>query len=188
MRIVLASQSVRRGRALEMLGLPYEKIPSGFDESCVEDPDLAQLARKLAEAKARAVGERERGAIIVSGDLIAVVDGTMYDKPADEEEAVRMLLGFSGKRMRILSGIAVYAPSRGKMLSTTEEFTVAFRELTEREIRQYVSRYPVTRFAGGFDGDALQRFAVSSQGSFPHLMGLPMSPLILFLREMGVDV
>jgi len=69
MRIVLASQSAARKRAMDMLGLQYCVIPSNFDEQSLRDDDPYALARKLSEAKAKALDEQ---GIIIAGDLFVV--------------------------------------------------------------------------------------------------------------------
>ena len=71
MRIVLASESQFRKRAMDLLGLPYETRPSQIDEKAIRDDDPAQLTRKLAEAKAQKIAAECPDAIIVSGDAVA---------------------------------------------------------------------------------------------------------------------
>jgi septum formation protein len=67
-KIVLASESFFRRRAMDLLGIAYETSPSGIDEKAIRDSDPAQLTRKLAEAKARYVAGKHSDAIIVSGE------------------------------------------------------------------------------------------------------------------------
>jgi predicted house-cleaning NTP pyrophosphatase (Maf/HAM1 superfamily) len=74
------------------------------------------------------------------------------------------------------------------MLSTVEASEIRFRQLIEREIRDYVSRYPVLRFAGAFEGDGVLRFADSVSGSYNFVTALPVSQLAVFLRALGVEV
>jgi predicted house-cleaning NTP pyrophosphatase (Maf/HAM1 superfamily) len=65
---------------------------------------------------------------------------------------------------------------------------VKFRVINSFEIKDYISRYPVLRFAAAFDGDGLLRFAERIDGSYNFATGLPMPELILFLRQNGVKV
>jgi predicted house-cleaning NTP pyrophosphatase (Maf/HAM1 superfamily) len=74
------------------------------------------------------------------------------------------------------------------MLSTVEVSEIKFRQLIEPEIRDYVGRYPVLRFAGAFEGDGVLRFADSVSGSYNFVTALPVSRLAAFLREQGVEV
>src|SRR5215469_4678819 len=91
MKIVLASESPFRKRALDMLGLAYEISPSRIDEKAIRDDDPAELTRKLAEAKAYKVAGQWQNALIVSGDAVAVKNGRIYEKPASLEQAAQFL-------------------------------------------------------------------------------------------------
>jgi predicted house-cleaning NTP pyrophosphatase (Maf/HAM1 superfamily) len=73
------------------------------------------------------------------------------------------------------------------MLSTDETSEIKFRQPVEREISDYVDRYPVLRFAGAFQGDGVLRFADSVSGSYNFITALPVSRLAVFLREQGVE-
>ncbi len=188
MQIILASQSLFRKKSLDILGLECQTIPSNFDEKSVKDDNPHERARKLSEAKAKSVGELNPDAIIVAGDLFVVMDHKIYEKPVDEKEAVNMLKDFSGKELEIISGLAVFNSKTGKMLSTSKTCNVKFRELTEHEIKDYVSRYPVVKFSAAFDGDGMLRFAERIDGSYNFATGLPMPELIQFLRQHDVKV
>ena len=74
------------------------------------------------------------------------------------------------------------------MLSTVETSELRFRQLAEREVRDYLARYPVTKFAGAFEGDGVLRFADSVAGSYNFVTANPVSRLAVFLREQGIDV
>ena len=74
------------------------------------------------------------------------------------------------------------------MLSTVEVSNITFRPLVEREIQEYVRRYPVMNFAGAFESDAVLRFADRISGSYNFVTALPVSRLIVFLRAQGVEI
>ncbi len=187
MKIILASESPFRKKALDLLGLEYETSPSYIDEKAIR-ADPYELPKILAEAKAMEIGGKESDALVISGDLFVVFEGKTYEKPEDENEAFEMLKTFSGKKLDIVSGTAVYNTETKEMLSYSGKYTVKLRELLDYEIRDYISRYPVTKFAAGFDGDGVLRFSESSEGEFPFLTALPLNQLILFLRKNGLKV
>jgi predicted house-cleaning NTP pyrophosphatase (Maf/HAM1 superfamily) len=143
------------------------------------------LAKHLSEAKARAIDSTD--SIIISGDLFVVFEGKVYEKPADKEEAYSMLRAFSGKPIDIIAGVAVHNSNTKRITSGVEKCTVKFRELSDFEIRDYISRNPVTRFAAGFDMDGTIRFAESVTG-YPFMTGFPVKLLIELLREQGIKV
>src|SRR5262249_36231965 len=125
---------------------------------------------------------------VVSGDAVVAKDQQIMEKPRDKDEAEKFLHELSGSTFRFVTSLSVVRSDSKKMLSTVESSEIRFRRLVEREIRDYVSRYPVLRFAGAFEGDGVLRFAESVSGSFNFITALPVSRLAVFLREQGVEV
>jgi septum formation protein len=223
MRIILASESESRKRALDILGVKYEVRASGIDERAIRDVDPAVMTRKLAEAKAWAVvraeaqqmqaaaaagasGEvaddpsslRSLGAktlvgssdpaVVVAGDAVVAKEGRIFEKPHGYQEALGFLQELSGNAFKFVTSLVVIRTDTQKVLSTVEISSIRFRQLVDREIRDYVLRYPVLQFAGAFEGDGVQRFAESVSGSYNFMTGVPVSRLAVFLRELGVAV
>ena len=188
MRIVLASESQFRKRAMDLLGLPYETRPSYIDEKAIRDYDPAQLTRRLAEAKAHKIADECPDAIIVSGDAVAAKDSKIFEKPQTKEEAVSFLRKFSGSQFQFVTSIAVLNAQTRRMLSAVETLDISFRPLLDREIEQYVRKYDVLSYAGAFENDAVLLFADRIAGSYNLGTALPPSRLIVLLREQGVDV
>jgi septum formation protein len=188
MRVVLASESQSRKRALDILGLTYEVCPSAIDEKSIRDSDPAALTRKLAEVKAWKVASVCHDAVVVSGDAVAAKDGKIFEKPQSYDEAAAFLHELSGSVFQFVTSLTVIRSDTRRMLSTVETSEIRFRQLIEREIRDYVGRYPVLRFAGAFEGDGVLRFADSVSGSYNFITALPVSRLAVFLREQGVEV
>jgi septum formation protein len=188
MRIILASESRFRKRAMDLLGLPYETSPSGIDEKAIRDPDPARLTQKLAEAKARHVGGRYPDAVIVAGDAVAVKGNKIYEKPVNNDEAARFLKDLSGSGFQFVTSLVVLNTSTGKLLSAVETSNITFRSLTEHEIHAYIRQYAVLNYAGAFESDAVLKFADHLSGSYNFVTALPVSRLIVFLRESGIDI
>jgi septum formation protein len=187
-RVVLASESQSRKRALDILGLTYEVRPSAIDEKSIRDSDPAALTKKLAEAKAWKVANDIPDAIVISGDTVVAKGGKILEKPRTIDEAVEFLSELSGSAFQFVTSLTVIRSDTRKLLSTVETSEIRFRRLVEREIRDYVSRYPVLKFAGAFEGDGVLRFADSVSGSYNFITALPVSRLAVFLREQGVEV
>jgi septum formation protein len=188
MRLVLASESPLRKRALDLLGLAYETRPSGIDEKSIRDDHPAELTRKLAAAKAWKVAADCPDAVIVSGDAVVSKHGRIYEKPRTLEEAAEFLRELSGSEFQFVTSLAVlHAPTR-KMLSTVETSNISFRPLVEGEIQSYIRRYPVLNFAGAFESDAVLLFAEHISGSYNIVTALPVSRLIVFLRSFDLTI
>jgi septum formation protein len=188
MKIVLASESQFRKRALDLLRVPYETCPSRIDEKAIRDDDPAELTRKLAEAKAKKVAEQHTDAVIVAGDAVVAKNGKIYEKPRDEQEAIQFLEELSGGELQFVTSLVVLHAQSGKMLSTVEISNITFRRLTENEIRAYIRKYDVLKYAGAFESDAVLFFAERFSGSYNVVAAIPVNKLILFLREQGIDV
>jgi septum formation protein len=188
MQIILASKSPYRKKALEILGLDFEVHPSNIDEKGIRDVNPYRLAKTLSEQKALSVCKNFKNAIIIASDLFVVHEGRIYEKPNDEKEASSMLKTFSNSYLDIVAGLAVYNTNTEKMLSTSEKYTVKFRELTDYEINDYITKYPVLECAASFESEGELRFAESTCGKYPFLTSLPMNELILFLRKNGIRV
>jgi len=188
MKIVLASESPFRRRALDLIGLPYETRPSRIDEKAIRHDDPRQLTLKLAEAKAQKIAVECPGAIVISGDAVAAKGSKIYEKPRDKEEAAEFLREFSGDHFQFVTSIAVLNTQTARMLSTVEASDIYFRPLLDREIEQYINKYDVLSYAGAFENDAVLLFADRIAGSYNLGTALPPSRLIVLLREQGVEV
>lgn len=188
MKIVLASESAFRKRALDLLGVAYETCPAALDEKTIRDPDPFALTRKLAEAKACKVAEQFPDALIISGDAVAAKDGRIFEKPRDNREAAEFLWELSGSEFQFVTSLAVLNSRTRRILSAAEASNITFRPLIEREIQDYISRHPVLNFAGAFESDAVLRFADKISGSYNFVAALPVSLLVVFLRAQDVEI
>jgi septum formation protein len=187
-KLILASESASRKRAMDLLGVPYEVCPASIDEKSIRDPDPAALTKKLAEAKARKVAESFENAVVVAGDAVVHKAGRIFEKPRGMEDAIEFLQELSGSAFEFVTSIAVLRSDTEAMLSSVDSSEIRFRPLIDREIRDYVSRHPVLQYAGAFDGDGVLRFAESIAGSCNIFTAMPVSKLALFLREQGLEV
>src|ERR1700731_3579404 len=107
MKIVLASESQSRRRALDILGLSYEVHPSAIDETSIRDSDPARLTKKLAEAKAWKVASAFPAAVVVSGDAVVAYHGKILEKPRDHDQAAEFLRQLSGSLFHFVTSLIV---------------------------------------------------------------------------------
>src|SRR5512134_1601558 len=103
MRVTLASQSPRRRELLEGLGFELEVRPANADESVHRDEGARDYVRRVAREKARAVA----GEVVLAADTAVVLDGEVLQKPADDDDARRMLRALSGRAHEVLTGVCV---------------------------------------------------------------------------------
>lgn len=185
-RLVLASASPRRAALLTQIGLePDAVVPAAVDETPRADETPATLALRLAEEKARAVAVRETGAFVLGADTVVACGRRILGKPATEDEARRCLALLSGRRHRVLGGIAVVTPA-GKLASRRIETAVLFKRLTRDEIADYLATGEWRDKAGGY---AIQgyaaRFVRGIVGSYSNVVGLPLYETVALLAGQG---
>ena len=92
-QLVLASTSPFRRELLARLGLPFETADPGTDETAEDGETPTATALRLSEAKARAVAARYPAALIIGSDQVACLDGKVFGKPGNHENAVKQLKG-----------------------------------------------------------------------------------------------
>jgi septum formation protein len=183
--LVLASASPRRADLLRMLGLSFTRLPADIPEAPFEGEDPAGYAGRLSSEKARAVAALRPDALVVAGDTIVVLDGEILEKPADEDDAVGMLLRLQGRSHVVFSGVAVAAPG-GQVESAVERTEVTFRAFDEATARAYVDTGEPMDKAGAYGIQGYGATIVRSvNGDFFTVVGLPLARLAELLERVG---
>ena len=193
--IVLASQSASRRALLEAAGVPFEALSPGVDEEAAKDAlradglNARQLADGLAELKALRVSRRVPGGLVLGCDqTLSVEDGTMIDKAQDRADATRILKLLSGKAHHLHSA-AVIALNGEAIWRHIERVKMTVRPLSDAFIAAYLDGdWEQLRWCVGcyrIEGPGAQLFA-KVEGSQFAIQGLPLLPLLDFLRVRGV--
>ncbi len=187
MKIVLASQSPRRKELLGRMGLEFVTQASKIDESAFDGLEARELVATLSREKAQWIARQLDGETLVIGaDTVVVRDGAALGKPKDAEDAVAMLLSLSGRDHQVCTGVTVCRGDR--VLTQVEETQVTFRDLTETEVRQYVSTGEPMDKAGAYGIQGLGGLLVEGiRGDYSNVVGLPVCRLGQMLKDFGVD-
>jgi len=184
--IILASASNRRQEILQQMGVPYRIISRPVDETIENGADPRTAAVDLARKKVDAVVRdfRSAPAWILGADTVVTLDGRIYGKPADAEEARVFLQELAGETHSVVTGIALRNARTGMIASHFDETQVVFSPLTEEEIAWYVETNEWQGVAGGYriQGRAAC-FIERIHGSYSTVMGLPIRTLYSILRE-----
>lgn len=140
-KIILASASPRRKDILEQFGCRPEVIVADYDEHQIHEDDPYELVKKLSYGKAHAVRKyAEVGDIIIGADTIVVVDGVIYGKPRDEQDAFRMIKSISGRVHEVCTGVTVILC--GKDVDKSETFCdmteVHVVTMSDEQIWEYI--------------------------------------------------
>ena len=188
MKIILASQSPRRKELLERMGIrDFETISPNVDESAFHGLPPEELVRRLSAEKAAAVaGKVGEDAIVIAADTVVALEGAVLGKPADELDAFKMLSALSGVRHQVYTGVTV---CRGGEKQTAHEVTdVTFRELSEREIEDYIATGEPMDKAGAYGIQGYGALLIQGiSGDYYNVMGLPVCRLSGMLSRFGVD-
>ena len=188
MKIILASQSPRRKELLDRMGIQdFETISPNVDESAFHGLPPEELVRRLSAEKAAAVaGKVGEDAIVIAADTVVALEGAVLGKPADELDAFKMLSALSGVRHQVYTGVTV---CRGGEKQTAHEVTdVTFRELSEREIEDYISTGEPMDKAGAYGIQGYGALLIQGiSGDYYNVMGLPVCRLSGMLSRFGVD-
>lgn len=188
MKIILASQSPRRKELLERMGIKdFETISPNVDERAFHGLPPEELVRRLSAEKAAAVaGKVGKDAIVIAADTVVALEGAVLGKPADELDAFKMLSALSGVRHQVYTGVTV---CRGGEKQTAHEVTdVTFRELSEREIEDYISTGEPMDKAGAYGIQGYGALLIQGiSGDYYNVMGLPVCRLSGMLARFGVD-
>jgi septum formation protein len=181
--IVLASQSPRRAELLRNAGFAFRVQPAHIPEEIMPHESPSDYVQRLARYKARTVHAQLDGNDIVLGaDTTVVIDGGVLEKPADKDDARRMLRKLSGRTHEVLTGVCL----KGKdfedvQVETTE---VRFARLSDEEIEEYVASGEPMDKAGayGIQGMA-SRFSERIDGDYFNIVGLPIPRVYRMLKD-----
>jgi len=189
---VLASASPRRQELLKRAGIAFEAIAAQIPELHLPGEAPAEFVRRLAREKAEAVAARLPGdepRVILGSDTVVVLAGHVLGKPRDPEHAVALLRRLAGRSHRVLTGVAVLGPTKGREQVIHVESRVVMRPADEQAIRHYVAGGESLDKAGAY---ALQgegrRFVARVEGSESNVIGLPLDETLVLLRVAGLEV
>jgi len=180
--LILASASPRRHELLEAAGIDHIIRPTSVPERRLPQEPPVDFVRRLAEEKARAA-HAAPGDIVLGADTVVCLDDQIFEKPVDDEDAIRMLRALSGRDHWVYTGICI--------LSSRSEITdfagtrVSFLELTEQDIREYTQSGEPRDKAGAYaiQGRA-SRFVSSIAGCYHNVVGLPVSLVYRHLKSL----
>ena len=178
----MASASPRRRELLARLGYPFEVAPSRFEERA-EGLSAYETALAFARGKAQEVFSRYPESVVLGADTVVALGDEIFGKPADGEDARRMLRALSGRTHSVFTGICVCSP-RG-MRESVVETRVEFFPLGEELIERYVKSGLPADKAGAYGIQDGYPLAKRVEGSFTNVVGLPVEEVGALLKALG---
>ena len=176
MSYILASASPRRKELFSFISRSFEISPADIDETIPEDIEADGAAEYLASAKAAAVAKEYPDDTVIGCDTVVIADGTVLGKPADTDDARRMLKMLSGTVHSVITGVCII--SGGRKRSFSEKTLVEFYPLSDKEIEGYIATGDPMDKAGAYGIQTEGCMLVKRiDGDFFNVVGLPVSRL-----------
>jgi len=174
---------------MDSLGLEYDVIPADIDEKVIRDGDLVLRAEKIARAKADEVAKNNIG-IIIAADTFVSCKGVVLEKPKNLSEAVEMLKFERNNEIVIYTGFC-YLDKENKIdFSKTSVSKLEMRNLSDKEIENFVSSTPVLQWSAAFSPVYMYQttFVKHFEGSITGIFGLPTEFLMDCLEKSGIEI
>ena len=188
-RIVLASQSPRRKKLLEQIGLEFDILVTDVNEDLIKGMSPSKFAEELAKRKAIAAMQKidDQNSIVIGADTIVIINEQILGKPQTTNEAFEMLSLLSNNTHSVITGVSIADTATNKIITKHKKTKVTFRKLYPEEIRRYITSGSPMDKAGayGIQDDFGAVFVSNIEGCYYNVVGLPLEMLYSELLEMG---
>ena len=184
-KIILASKSPRRQELLKLMDLDFRIVLKDVDESYPDGLSPEEIAVYIAKKKAEAFDELVTDEVVLTADTIVSIGDKILGKPENEEHAVEMLTLLSGSTHQVITGVCLFY--KQEYHSFYDVSDVTFRQMSDDEIRHYVSKYKPMDKAGSY---GIQEWVgvtgiVKINGSYTNVVGLPTEKLYQALVKLA---
>lgn len=188
--LILGSTSVYRRELLSRLRLPFTVERPEVDETPLPQEKPADLALRLALAKAQAVAARHPSAVVIGSDQVADLHGEPLGKPGDHDRAVIQLQRMRGQTVVFQTAVAVVCQATGFSQVALAPVRVVFRALSDEAIEQYLRAETPYDCAGSAKSEGLGIALLEriDNDDPTALVGLPLIRTCELLRAAGCDL
>jgi len=188
--LILASSSPFRRELLTHLQIPFSWLSPDVDETPLPNELPQETALRLAQVKARKIGESHTDALIIGCDQVATIDNQQLGKPLTHDNATRQLRLMRGREVTFHSALCLYNPATQNMQAQVVPYIVQFRNLTDAQIENYLTKEQPYHCAGSAKSEGLGIAIIEKMtGDDPNaLIGLPLIALVSMLQNEGLAV
>ena len=187
--LTLASASPRRRELMDALGLDFIITPANLGEEAIPGESPFEMVRRLSREKAQAIAANMDSGLVIGADSTVVFEGQAIGKPADDDEARRMLRQLRGTTHHVSTGLTVVDAGSGRTLSDAMTGQITLRDITEQEIEDSIASGVPRDKAGAYAvQDTELRPATHWQGCYNNIVGLPVCRLLEMLEELGYEM
>ena len=172
--LVLGSRSPRRVRLLREIGIPFTQIIPDLEETREPGEEPYAFATRLAEDKAKLVGQETNSSqVVIGSDTIVLLGDRLLGKPENADDAFEILWTLAGKKHVVCTALALY--TRGKVMASGYELTdVYFNEVKPEQVWEYIATGEPMDKAGAYGIQAEGAFLVDRiSGNLDNVIGLP---------------
>jgi len=186
-KIILASKSPRRKQLLESANIPFEVITKNTRENYPPTLSVEEVAKYLAQKKAKAVAAKHPDRIVLAADTIVTIHNTILGKPTDKEDAIHMLQVLSNQVHTVITGVCMQQHDKEMLFIATTK--VYFNPLTIAQIEYYIDTYKPYDKAGAYGiQDWIGVIGIHYiKGDFYNVMGLPVNLVLKALGKFSSD-
>ena len=186
--IILASSSPYRKQILERSGITFQSCSPDIDETPQINESASALVERLSLQKAQALSDQFPHSLIIGSDQVSELNGEIFGKPTDRNDAIRQLTLASGNVVILHTGLVLLNSTTGTIQSTVDTYEVVTRELSSKRIRRYIDAEKPYDCCGSLKVEGTGICLIKKlTGTDPNtLMGLPLLRLIDMLENEGV--
>ena len=188
--LILASSSEYRRQLLQKLQIPFNSISPNVDESVFTGEKPQETALRLAQEKAKKIGNEYPHALVIGCDQVATLDGEQLGKPLNHNNATAQLQKMRGREVVFHSALCVYNAATGNMQAVVVPYLVKFRQLSDEQIESYLTKEQPYHCAGSAKSEGLGIALIERMlGEDPNaLIGLPLIKLVTMLKNEGIEI
>ena len=197
MKVILASSSPNRKELLSRMGLKFDVVPPPKEielklpaKGYVDPKYLVMFnASNKADYVFKTMHNSIDQLIVIGADTVIVIDDKVIGKPSNSDEAYRILKYLSGRWHTVCTGLAIIAKINERVIRVVEydDALVKFKELSEEEIKWYISTGEPIGAAGAYRIQGLGAWFIEEVKGNPYtVVGIPLHKLYMWLRKLGV--